>query len=311
MAYKKQPVWAYKKQPVCNLCLMAGKKEFNHYTRDKITGKTMCPYLLSVVCWNCNKKAGHTAKYCPELKQKEKEKEKEKKYPVTKERQATPAIKNSESLVKTVPPQFEASTRSHGITTSWANAVKGQLTTQQATTEQATTEQATTEQATTEKLDEAIPESSLMYRCQRRACWRWVYGDSLCECVKNESCLPQEEETIPKSKNDWFEHGQYGARLGDGLYLCGGRVVDRGPTARPIHRVSTLTSTKSSEDEDEDEEAEDEEAKEAEEAEEAKDAKDAKDEDEDEEDEEDAEKAKSTNHKSWADDQDEWMASLD
>jgi hypothetical protein len=250
----------------------------------------MCPYLLSVVCWNCNKKAGHTAKYCPELKQKEKNCS-------TKERQATPAIKNSESLVKTVPPQFEASTRSHGITKSWANAVKGQLTTQQATTEQATTEQATTEQATTEqatteKLDEAIPESPLMYRCQRRACWRWVYGDSLCECVKNESCLP---ETIPKSKNDWFEHGQYGARLGDGLYLCGGRVVDRGPTARPIHRVSTLTSTKSSEDEDEDED-EDEEA----EDEEAKEAKEAED-----------DEAKSNNHKSWADDQDEWMASLD
>jgi hypothetical protein len=113
--------------------------------------------------------------------------------------------------------------------------------------------------------------------------------------------LPQEEETIPKSKNDWFEHGQYGARLGDGLYLCGGRVVDRGPTARPIHRVSTLTSTKSSEEEAEDEdEDEDEEAKEAEEA------KEVKDEDED----EDVEEAKSNNQTSWADDQDEWIASL-
>ena len=284
-AYKKQPVWAYKKQPVCNLCLMAGKKEFNHYTRDKITGKTMCPYLLSVVCWNCNKKAGHTEKYCPELKQKEKEK----KYPVTKEQQGSPAIKHSE-ILKTVPPPIEASSRSHGITKSWANAVKNQL----------TTEQAMTEQATIAQLYEDIPESPLMYRCRRRACWRWVYGDSLCECVKNESCVPQEEETIPKSKNDWFEHGQYGARLGDGLYLCGGRVVDRGPTARPIHRVPTLTSTKSSEDEDaKDEDAKDEDAKD--EDEDAKD-EDAKDEDED---------AKSNNKTSWADDQDEWMASLD
>ena len=114
--------------------------------------------------------------------------------------------------------------------------------------------------------------------------------------------MPQEEETIPKSKNDWFEHGQYGARLSDGLYLCGGRVVDRGPTARPIHRVPTLTSTKSSEDEDEDEDAKDEDAKD----------EDAKDEDEDAKD-EDAkdEDAKSNNKTSWADDQDEWMASLD
>ena len=284
-AYKKQPVWAYKKQPVCNLCLMAGKKDFNHYTRDKITGKTMCPYLLSVVCWNCKKKAGHTEKYCPELKQKEKEKEK--KYPVTKEQQGSPAIKHSE-ILKTVPPPIEASSRSHGITKSWANAVKNQL----------TTEQAMTEQATIAQLYEDIPESPLMYRCRRRACWRWVYGDSLCECVKNESCVPQEEETIPKSKNDWFEHGQYGARLGDGLYLCGGRVVDRGPTARPIHRVPTLTSTKSSEDEEaEVEDAKDEDAKD----------EDAKDEDEEAEDEE----AKSNNKTSWADDQDEWMASLD
>ena len=278
---------AYKKQPVCNLCLMAGKKDFNHYTRDKITGKTMCPYLLTVVCKNCNKKAGHTEKYCPELKQKEKQKN----IPSQKEREGPPAIKHSE-ILKTVPPQFEASTRSHGITKSWANAVKNQL----------TTEQAMTEQATIAQLDEAIPESPLMYRCRRRGCTRWVYGDSLCECVKNESCMPQEEETIPKSKNDWFEHGQYGARLSDGLYLCGGRVVDRGPTARPIHRVPTLTSTKSSEDEDEDEDAKDEDAKD----------EDAKDEDEDAKD-EDAkdEDAKSNNKTSWADDQDEWMASLD
>jgi hypothetical protein len=274
---------AYKKQPVCNFCQTAGKKDFNHYTRDKITGKTTCPHLLTVVCKNCNKKAGHTAKYCPELKQKEKEKEK--KYPVTKEQQGPPAITHSE-ILKTVPPPIEASARSHGITKSWANAVKNQ---------------SSIEQATIVQLYEDIPESPLMYRCRRRGCTRWVYGDSLCECVKNESCLPQEEETIPKSKNDWFEHGQYGARLGDGLYLCGGRVVDRGPTARPIHRVSTLTSTKSSEEEAEDEdEDEDEEAKEAEEA------KEVKDEDED----EDVEEAKSNNQTSWADDQDEWIASL-
>jgi hypothetical protein len=282
---------AYKKQPVCNFCQTAGKKDFNHYTRDKITGKTTCPHLLTVVCKNCNKKAGHTAKYCPELK------EKEKKYPVTKEQQGPPAIKHCESLKKNAPPPIEASIRSDSMTKSWANAVNGQSTTQQATTQQ----------ATTQHLYKDIPESPLMYRCRRRGCTRWVYGDSLCECVKNESCLPQEEETIPKSKNDWFEHGQYGARLGDGLYLCGGRVVDRGPTARPIHRVSTLTSTKSSEDEaeeakdedveDEDEEAEDEDEEAEDEDEEAKD--------------EDVEEAKSNNQTSWADDQDEWMASLD
>lgn len=276
----KKHKMAYKKQPVCNFCQTAGKKDFNHYTRDKITGKTTCPYLLSVVCKKCNKKAGHTTKYCPELK------EKEKKYPATKEGQATPAIKHSESLVKTVPPpQLEASARSHGITKSWANAVKNQ---------------SSTEKATIVQLYEDIPESPLMYRCRRRGCTRWVYGDSLCECVKNESCMPQEEETIPKSKNDWFEHGQYGARLGDGLYLCGGRVVDRGPTARPIHRVPTLTSTKSSEDEAE--EAEDDEA----EDEKAEDDEAEDDEAEEAEDEE----VKTNNQKSWADDQDEWMASL-
>ena len=262
---------AYKKQPVCNFCQTAGKKDFNHYTRDKITGKTMCPYLLTVVCKNCNKKAGHTSKYCPELK------EKEKKFPATKEGQATPSIKHSESLKKNVPPpQFEASTRSYGITKSWANAVKNQ---------------SSTEQTTTVQLYEDIPESPLMYRCRRRACTRWVYGDSFCECVKNESCIPQEEEAIPKSKNDWFEHGQNGARLGDGLYLCGGKVVDRGPTARPIHRVPTLTSTKSSEHEEA--KAEDEDEDEDEEAEEPED-----------------EEVKSNNQTSWADDQDEWMASL-
>ena len=283
---------AYKKQPICNLCQAAGKKDFNHYTHDKITGKTMCPYLLTVVCKNCNKKAGHTAKYCPELKQKEKEKEK----------QAPQAIKHSESLKKTVPSPIEALPRSHSLTKSWANAVNHQSS--------SSSEKAPTKQAPTEQLHKDIPEFSLMYRCRRRACTRLVYGDSLCECVKNESCMPEEEEIIPKSKNDWFEHGQYGARLGDGLYLCGGRVVDRGPTARPIYRAPTLNSTKSSEHKNAEkaEDAEDaEDAKDAEKAEDAKDAEKA-------EKAEDAEKAEATHAikiNAWADDTAEWMASLD
>jgi hypothetical protein len=279
---------SYKKQPICNLCQAAGKKDFNHYTHDKITGKTTCPYLLTVVCKNCNKKAGHTAKYCPQLKQKEKEKEK----------QAPQAIKHSESLKKTVPPPIEASLRSHSMTKSWANAVNHQssssekATTEQAPTKQAPTEQAPTKQASTEHLPKDIPEFSLMYRCRRRGCTRLVYGDSFCECVKNEPCMPQEEEAIPKSKNDWFEHGQYGARLGDGLYLCGGRVVDRGPTARPIDRVPTLNSTKSSEHKN---------AEDAEKAENAEKAEDA----------EDAEENHAIKINAWADDTAEWMASLD
>ena len=73
---------------VCKLCFMSGKKDYNHELRDRITGKTKCPYLLNLVCGFCKKKAEHTTKYCPEIKNKEvKKQETPKKKEMTKKQE--------------------------------------------------------------------------------------------------------------------------------------------------------------------------------------------------------------------------------
>lgn len=52
--------------PYCRVCKDAGKSESecrSHFTRDKESGWTICPTLLSQKCLHC-KKPGHTKKYC-------------------------------------------------------------------------------------------------------------------------------------------------------------------------------------------------------------------------------------------------------
>ena len=41
---------------VCKLCFMSGKKDYNHELRDRITGKTKCPYLLNLVLGSVRRK---------------------------------------------------------------------------------------------------------------------------------------------------------------------------------------------------------------------------------------------------------------
>lgn len=64
----------YKKKPFCKVCHDAGKKESeytSHYVRsipdcNGVT-KVTCPTLLSMECRYCYK-TGHTAKFCPDIK---------------------------------------------------------------------------------------------------------------------------------------------------------------------------------------------------------------------------------------------------
>ena len=63
-------------KPFCKVCFDAGKPEreyTSHYVKSKLgdEGKVVCPYLLSLVCSYCKKKAGHTARHCPVLLEKE------------------------------------------------------------------------------------------------------------------------------------------------------------------------------------------------------------------------------------------------
>jgi len=63
-------------KPFCKVCFDAGKPEreyTSHYVKSKPgdEGKVVCPYLLSLVCSYCKKKAGHTARHCPVLLDKE------------------------------------------------------------------------------------------------------------------------------------------------------------------------------------------------------------------------------------------------
>jgi hypothetical protein len=67
-------------KPFCKVCYDAGKPEreyTSHYVKSKPghEGKVVCPYLLSLVCTYCKKKAGHTAKHCPVLIEKNKKEE--------------------------------------------------------------------------------------------------------------------------------------------------------------------------------------------------------------------------------------------
>jgi hypothetical protein len=69
-------------KPFCKVCYDAGKSEreyTSHYVKSKPgeEGKVVCPYLLSLVCSYCKKKAGHTARHCPVLLEKEKQNKKE------------------------------------------------------------------------------------------------------------------------------------------------------------------------------------------------------------------------------------------
>ena len=62
-------------KPFCKVCYDAGKSEreyTSHYVKSKPgdEGKVVCPYLLSLVCNYCKKKAGHTARHCPVLLEK-------------------------------------------------------------------------------------------------------------------------------------------------------------------------------------------------------------------------------------------------
>ena len=56
------------KKPCCNFCVDAGKPEdvcTSHRVKD-LTGKIVCPTLLSTECRFCHK-MGHTTKFCKEL----------------------------------------------------------------------------------------------------------------------------------------------------------------------------------------------------------------------------------------------------
>lgn len=69
-------------KPFCKVCYDAGKPEreyTSHYVKSKPgdEGKVVCPYLLSIVCSYCKKKAGHTARHCPVLLEKEDKKKEE------------------------------------------------------------------------------------------------------------------------------------------------------------------------------------------------------------------------------------------
>jgi hypothetical protein len=70
------------KKPYCKVCFDAGKPESeytSHWVRSlpDRSGKTTvtCPTLLNTECRYCYK-SGHTAKFCPAIKQQEKEREK-------------------------------------------------------------------------------------------------------------------------------------------------------------------------------------------------------------------------------------------
>ena len=63
-------------KPFCKVCYDAGKPEreyTSHFVRSKPgnEGIVVCPYLLSIVCNYCKKKAGHTTRHCPDLIKKE------------------------------------------------------------------------------------------------------------------------------------------------------------------------------------------------------------------------------------------------
>ena len=72
----------YNKKPFCKVCHDAGKKESeysNHYVRsipdrNGVT-KVTCPTLLSMECRYCYK-TGHTAKFCPDIKNRNQNQEK-------------------------------------------------------------------------------------------------------------------------------------------------------------------------------------------------------------------------------------------
>jgi len=54
----------------CSYCKAAGKSEAdysNHWVKDKVGGKVVCPALLANECGYCHAK-GHTPKFCPKLK---------------------------------------------------------------------------------------------------------------------------------------------------------------------------------------------------------------------------------------------------
>ena len=56
------------KKPYCKVCHDAGKPESeytSHWVKDQ-SGKTTCPFLLSLKCRYCNE-AGHTVKHCVKL----------------------------------------------------------------------------------------------------------------------------------------------------------------------------------------------------------------------------------------------------
>ena len=65
---------------------------------------------------------------------------------------------------------------------------------------------------------------------------------SACDCKGN-------NDYHRKSNNDWLEYGWAGADLGDGWYGCGGKIVDRSSTGRPINRIITITIEENKEDE--------------------------------------------------------------
>lgn len=61
-------------KPFCKVCRDAGKPESeytSHWVRTLPDRKVICPTLLSTSCRYCHK-AGHTVKFCPEIKKNEK-----------------------------------------------------------------------------------------------------------------------------------------------------------------------------------------------------------------------------------------------
>ena len=103
------------RKPFCKVCKDAGKPESlytSHYINDGPgkNGKVVCPTLLSQTCGYCKKaRAGHTAKYCPELERKQHRRNEEPRR--EREREQKPAAATEQYTYK-FPMNFKAAVMS-------------------------------------------------------------------------------------------------------------------------------------------------------------------------------------------------------